>query len=119
MAVRRIVVVGDDPEVHEALADAMSDACAEVVVAADVVDALALLCSGPRVILLDLRLPRLGGDELLRVMRADPRLEHVPVITMTAGGGAAEDPDVVARLHKPLDLADLRAIVLSLFEAAA
>ncbi len=118
---RRILIVEDDAGVREALADAMEDAGAEVVVAVDGLDALELLRSGPRpaVILLDLRLPRLGGQEFLRELRADPRFEHIPVITMTGGAAAAEGEDIVARLHKPIDLDDLREIVESLLDAAA
>jgi CheY-like chemotaxis protein len=121
MAGRRILIVEDDPGVRAALAGAMAAAGAEVVVAGDGVDALEQLRSGPRpsVILLDLRLPRLGGEDFLREMRADPRFEHVPVITMSGSAGGAEGGEVVARLHKPIDLDDLREIVLSLFEAAA
>lgn len=120
MEARRILIVEDDAEVREALAAAMAGAGAEVVVAADGKDALALLRSGPppSAILLDVRLPRLGCEEFLREMRADPRFEHLPVITMS-GACAADDRDVVARLQGPLDVADLRQIVLSLFEAAA
>ncbi len=121
MADRRILIVEDDADIREALAGAMADAGAEVVVAEDGMDALEQLRAGPRpaVILLDLRLPRLGGEDFLREMRADPRFEHVPVITMTAGTGAAEGSDIVARLQKPIDIDDLRQIVMSLFDVAA
>lgn len=118
---RRILIVEDDVGVREALAAAMADAGAEVVVAADGLDALARLRSGPRpsVILLDLRLPRLGGEDFLREMRADPRFEQVPVITMSGGAPAVEGKEIVARLHKPIDLDDLREIVMSLPDVAA
>ncbi|HEX9398776.1 MAG TPA: response regulator [Anaeromyxobacter sp.] len=118
---RRILIIEDDADIREALADAMRDAGAEVVVAADGVDGLARLRDGARpvVILLDLRMPRLGGEEFLREMRADPRFEHIPVITMTAGSSVAEGTDIVARLHKPFDVDDLRQIVESLFDVAA
>jgi CheY-like chemotaxis protein len=122
MTDKRVLIVEEDADVREALAGAMADAGAEVVVAADGVDALERLREGPRptVILLDLRLPRLGGDAFLRTMRSDPRFEHVPVITMTAGiEAAAESKDIVARLNKPIDVDDLRKIVVSLFEVAA
>jgi CheY-like chemotaxis protein len=121
MGEKRILIVEDDADIREALADAMADVGAEVVVAEDGIDALERLRAGPRpsVILLDLRLPRLGGDDFLRQMRADPRFEHLPVITMTAGTASSDAPEIVARLHKPIDLDDLRAIVVSLFDAAA
>jgi CheY-like chemotaxis protein len=119
----RILIVEDDLSVRDALAEAMAGSGAEIDVATDGVAALERLRSGPRpsVILLDLRLPRLGGEDFLREMRADPRLEHLPVITMTGGAGAAEGNGIVARLHNPgdLGLGDLREIVMSLLEVAA
>jgi CheY-like chemotaxis protein len=92
MAKRRILIVEDDADVREALAEALSEDGTEVVVAVDGIDALARLHEGlrPSVILLDLRLPRLGGEGFLRELRADPLFEHVPVITMTGGCGAGD-----------------------------
>jgi CheY-like chemotaxis protein len=116
---RRILIVEDDADIREALASEMRDAGAEVVLAKDGLDALEQLRSGPSpaVVLLDLRLPRLGGEGLLAEMRSDPRFERLPVITMTAGGGSIPGDDIVARLHKPFDFEDLRRIVESLFDS--
>lgn len=121
MSHRRILIVEDDEDIRASLADAMRDAGADVEVASDGVDALDRLRAGaiPAVVLLDLRLPRLDGDAFLDQLRADPRFERLPVITMTAGSGRAEGDDIVARLHKPVDVEDLRRIVESLFEATA
>jgi CheY-like chemotaxis protein len=121
MADRRILIVEDDAAVRAALEEAMAESGAEVVVAADGHDALARLREEPRpsVVLLGVRLSRLGGHDFLHEMRADPRFEHVPVITMTAGSGAGGGNEILARLHKPFDVDDLREIVLSLFEMAA
>jgi CheY-like chemotaxis protein len=76
---RRILIVEDDADLREALAEAMADAGAEVVVAADGVDALARLRSGPRpsVILLDLRLPGSAGRVPARDAR-DPSSSTCP-----------------------------------------
>ncbi len=103
-----------------ALADALADVGAQVTVAADGLDGIERLRAGyrPRVILLALRMPRLDGDAFLRELRRDPRLEDVPVITMTAGVEGPQDTDVVAHLHKPFDVDDLLQIVLSLCEDA-
>jgi CheY-like chemotaxis protein len=120
MARRSILIVEDDPDVREALASAMTAAGAEVLLAADGVEALERLRSGPSpaVMLLDLRLPRLAGEEVLAEVRADPRFDRLPVITMTAGFGSPEGSEVVAHLRKPFDLEDLLRIVESLFDAA-
>jgi two-component system chemotaxis response regulator CheY len=118
---RRVLVIEDDADVRSALADALAGAGVLPVVAVDGLDGLERLRAGPppSAILLDLRMPRLGGAEFLRAMRADPRYEHVPVITMTAGSEPTDDHEVVAHLHKPFDLEDLLQIVLSLSESHA
>lgn len=47
----------------------------------------------PKVILLDLKLPKVSGLEVLRRMKQDPRLSTVPVVIVTS---SAEDPDIQA-----------------------
>lgn len=120
IAGKRILVIEDDPGIREALALGLEGAGLDVDVAVDGLDGLARLYRGaaPSVILLDLRMPRLGGEEFLRAMRANPHFEHVPVITMTAGPGGGGH-EVLAHLDKPFDLEDLLRIVVSLTEASA
>ncbi len=106
---------------REALGDALRDAGLAVDVAVDGMEGLERLRAGaaPSLILLDLRLPRLCGEEFLHAMRDDEELAHVPVITMTAGSDRSGDGEVVAHLHKPFDLHDLLQIVLSVVGASA
>lgn len=117
----RILIIEDDAGVREALAAGLLDAGLAVDVAGDGIDGLERLRAGPvpSLILLDLRLPRLCGDAFLRALRDDETYSHVPVITMTAGGAAAEDGEVVAHLRKPFDLRDLLQIVLSVVGVSA
>ena len=66
----------------------------EVVVARDGAEAWEYLsCTGahanrppvaPAVVLLDLKMPKLDGHEVLRRMRADPNLRTVPVVILTS-----------------------------------
>jgi two-component system, chemotaxis family, chemotaxis protein CheY len=114
----RVLIIEDDPDVREALADALVEAGVRVAVAVDGLDGLEQLAASPlpAVILLDMRMPRLGGEAFLRTIRADRRYDAVPVISMTAGGEAPDRDEVVAHLQKPFDLDALLDVVLSLCE---
>lgn len=45
----------------------------------------------PRVVLLDLRLPKVDGLEVLRRIKDDPRTKHIPVVVLTS---SKEDRDI-------------------------
>ena len=45
----------------------------------------------PKVVLLDLKLPRINGLEVLRTLKSDERTRTIPVVIITS---SAEDPDV-------------------------
>ena len=70
----------------------------------------------PDLILLDLNLPRKSGHELLKDIKADRELKHIPVIILTT---SASDHDVTTSyalgansyVTKPVDLDHLYAIV--------
>jgi CheY-like chemotaxis protein len=46
----------------------------------------------PKLILLDLKMPRLGGIDVLRRLKSDPRTQALPVVMLTS---SAEEQDIV------------------------
>lgn len=64
----------------------------------------------PRVVLLDLKLPKIDGLEVLRTIRRDPALRSLPVVVLTS---SREDRDLVesyelgvnSYIVKPIDFA--------------
>jgi len=73
----------------------------------------------PDLILLDLNLPRMDGREVLRAIRADPRLERIPVIVLTSSNADIDilksyDLKANGYIVKPVDFERLKEIVTSI-----
>jgi two-component system response regulator len=75
--------------------------------------------SPPKVVLLDLKLPKVDGLEVLRQVKSDPRTKSVPVVILTA---SREEKDLVdgyrlgvnAYIQKPVDFDQFRQTVKQL-----
>lgn len=93
---KRILLVEDSPNDVELTLEALSEynLANEVEVAKDGQEALDFLYyhgqfsdrpdGNPAVILLDLKLPKINGIEVLRQIRADERLKLIPVVVLTS-----------------------------------
>lgn len=100
-----ILIVEDDAEARDALADFLSLNDYRVTTAANGRDALAMLKADlrPDVIILDILMPGINGFRFRRLQRREPALASIPVIVTTAIGRAAGiEANVI--MQKPLDL---------------
>ena len=101
----RILLVEDDPKDVELTLTALDEynLANEVVVAADGEQALDYLYyrgkfmrrapENPAVLLLDLKLPKVDGLEILQQIKADEKLKMIPVVVLTS---SREEKDMVA-----------------------
>jgi len=70
----------------------------------------------PRLVLLDLKMPRLGGIDVLSRLKADPRTRMIPVVVLTS---SAEEQDVAesyrlgvnSYLVKPVDFSSFTGVI--------
>jgi len=109
-----VLIVDDDPDVREAMSDALSFQGHPNVVAADAPEALAALerCETPTLVLLDSVMPRMDGAAFLEKLSRleSPKDIHV-VLTSGLSGPAPQSPLVIGELRKPFDIAALLALI--------
>lgn len=117
-----ILLVEDDPADAELTTRSLrkQEQAGKIVHARDGAEALDyLFCQGsfsernksllPRVVLLDLKLPRVSGHDVLKAIKADKRMRCIPVIVMTSSN---HEQDLIecyrhganSYIQKPVDL---------------
>jgi DNA-binding response OmpR family regulator len=116
-----VLIVEDDPDVREMLAALLVTEGFYAVAAEDGLEALHLLRAVrhrapqiPCLILLDLMMPRLSGNEFRRAQLGDPTVAAVPVAVMSGAVDLeqrAQSLGAVATLAKPIDCEILLAVV--------
>lgn len=99
-----ILIVEDNPRDAELTLRAFrkNNLANHVLIAQDGADALDFFfCKGkyvnrsfnnpPRIVLLDLKLPKVSGLEVLKLVKADARTSHIPIVVVTS---SREEPDI-------------------------
>ncbi len=69
----------------------------------------------PCVVLLDLKLPKVGGIEVLRVVKADERLKTIPVVVLTS---SREERDLVESYRLGVNAYVVKPVEFEAFAAA-
>ena len=116
-----VLIVEDDPDVRDMLAALLVSEGFHAVAAEDGLEALHLLRivrhrapDVPCLILLDLMMPRLSGNEFRRAQLSDPAVSAVPVAVMSGATDVeqrARALGAVATLPKPIDCEMLIEVV--------
>lgn len=116
---RRLLVIEDDPDTRGAISAMLTSAGYEVIGAANAEEAVDLMTGGlrPRLIVADLRLPRVSGMELIRYIQSDHELRVIPRIIVTGLRPDEVKVSADAIFHKPCDLNDILETVRRLAPA--
>ncbi|HKJ77159.1 MAG TPA: response regulator [Gammaproteobacteria bacterium] len=122
MKQREILVVEDDPDEEALLLRALkaSNYTGEVSVARDGQEAIDYLMSEdnppPRLIILDLKLPKMGGLKVLQALRVQNETRLIPVVVFTSSTDQSDiltcyDLGVNSFVNKPTDYATFKEAV--------
>ena len=116
-----VLVVEDNPDMNHFVCDALSGSF-RLHPALNGKDGFALARSlRPDLIICDYMMPGMSGDELVRAVRAEPRMEATPILILTARNDATARIDVLREgandyLLKPFFQPELRARVDNLIK---
>jgi DNA-binding NtrC family response regulator len=116
----KVLVVDDRTDDRESIVEALSGAGAEVIGVKNAVSALRLLESGGVAVLItDLKMPGVGGMELLKV--ASEKHADAEIIVITGYGTVESAVEAMKHgayhyLTKPIDIDELRSLVSSAVE---
>ncbi|MGH3524796.1 MAG: response regulator [Mycobacterium sp.] len=109
-----VLIVEDDPETREMVRLLLATEGFYALAAEDGLEALHLLRAvrhrapdAPCLVLLDLTMPRLGGNEFRRSQLGDPTVASVPIAVMSGAADLEQRAaalGAVATLAKPLDI---------------
>jgi CheY-like chemotaxis protein len=110
-----LLVVDDDEDIRDTIRSLLELRGYRVATAADGVEGLARMRAGepPRLVILDLMMPGMNGEEFRAAQLRDRELAGVPVIVLSGAGRLSEKTALAGTqvVAKPIDLQELFAIV--------
>jgi CheY-like chemotaxis protein len=96
---KRILIVDDEPDIMDVATVRLRHLGYEIIPAIDAEEALAILKKDiPDLILLDLLLPKMQGDELCKKLKSDIKYKLIPVILFTASAIRPQLPEEVKKM---------------------
>jgi DNA-binding response OmpR family regulator len=117
MMIEPAIVIEDDEDLATIFTEALEKANYQVETLRDGLSAQRRIVQvAPHVVILDLHIPYVSGEEILKQIRSDPRLKHTVVVIATAdartGEALTDTADFV--LIKPITFKQLRDLTARL-----
>jgi CheY-like chemotaxis protein len=126
---KKILVVDDEPNVVIYLETLLQDSGYETIAASNGLEGMEKVkAEKPHLICLDITMPKESGIQFYRDLKADPALQAIPVVIVTAVTGYGGDPDGLKKFlnaqrhmpppeaffHKPIDKSEFTAKIKQL-----
>ncbi len=112
-----VMIVEDDQDVRESLCEVLTDndyRCVQASNGQEAIDRLREAREKPCVILLDIMMPVMDGNQFRSIQRVDPALSMIPVVVLTAHANLADSSNALqpaASLKKPVHVGALLSAV--------
>ncbi|MGE8426756.1 MAG: response regulator [Sphingobacterium sp.] len=112
---KKIVICDDELLILDVLSIALENDSIEVISTSKSTELIALIeIAQPDLLLIDLQMPWLTGDKIIRELKTAQQFDHIPIIMMSASGRGervAAECGADAFLAKPFELDDLYDLV--------
>ena len=120
-----ILVVEDNPVNTELVKDILFELGHSVVHSETGVDAMQLARTHqPALILMDIRLPRLSGIDVIKFIKAQDDLKHIPIIALTASAMKGDEEKILQggcddNIPKPIQVIEFINLISSYLDSEA
>ena len=96
---KKILIVDDEPDILDLATVRLKKLGYEIIEAVDAEEALAILQKDtPDLILLDLLLSKMQGDELCKKLKSDDKFKNIPIILFTASAIRTSLPEKIKEM---------------------
>jgi len=96
---KKILIVDDEPDMLDLATVRLRKLGYEIIEAVDAEEAMVFMQSNtPDLILLDLLLPKMQGDELCRKLKSEDKYKNIPVILFTASAIRPSLPEKIREI---------------------
>ncbi len=118
----RILLVDDEPDVREVLAEILGYSCSKVRTASSGNEALEILRKEEiDIVLSDIKMPVMDGFDFLKIVREDPKLRELKFLFLTGGIEMSVEEQKIANrdangvIYKPIKVSDVLKVIKELF----